>query len=159
MVASVADLSGAPASKFSNLFKKVDLGANSFRLWLHCTIFYCFTSKEVHINLLFLLFCIGLVGLVFSIHITLIVRCFCLHFYRVYICRSVARFYTRFCIILQGARLVLQCIECTFNLCLMEFFICWQGKLDVALKEEWNSIKSCALALYPLIFNRISVFA
>jgi len=65
VVASVADLSGAPASKFSNLFKKVDLGANSFRLWLHCTIFYCFTSKEVHINLLFLLFCIGLVGLVF----------------------------------------------------------------------------------------------
>jgi len=40
------------------------------------------------------------------------------------------------CVILQGARLVLECIEYTFGLCLVEFFAYWQGKLDVTLEEE-----------------------
>jgi len=38
--------------------------------------------------------------------------------------------------ILQGARLVLKCIECTFGLRLAEFFAYWQGKLNVTLEEE-----------------------
>jgi len=33
----------------------------------------------------------------------------------------------------------------------------WQGKLDVALEEQWTSIKCCVLTLSPLIFNHISV--